>query len=70
MKDYALIAYAYDKSVRIYVASSTNLVEKARQIGRDGIRTHVPLRVTAFRVQLVMTTSILFQDEVILLYRI
>ncbi|MDD3067258.1 MAG: Hsp33 family molecular chaperone HslO [Acholeplasmataceae bacterium] len=32
MKDYALIAYAYDQSVRIYVASSTNLVEKARQI--------------------------------------
>ncbi len=31
MKDYALIAYAYDKTVRIYVASSTNLVEKARK---------------------------------------
>jgi len=32
MKDYALIAYAYDKTVRIYVAASTNLVEKARKI--------------------------------------
>lgn len=32
MKDYALIAYAYDKTVRIYVATSTNLVEKARKI--------------------------------------
>lgn len=32
MKDYALIAYAYDKTVRIYVASSTNLVEEARKI--------------------------------------
>lgn len=32
MKDYALIAYAYDKSVRIYAANTTNLVEHARQI--------------------------------------
>jgi len=32
MNDYALIATAYDKSVRIYVASSTNLVEEARKI--------------------------------------
>jgi molecular chaperone Hsp33 len=32
MKDYALIAYAYDKTVRIYVATSTNLVEEARKI--------------------------------------
>ena len=32
MNDYALIAYAYDQSVRIYVATSTHLVEKARQI--------------------------------------
>jgi molecular chaperone Hsp33 len=32
MKDYALISYAYNKTVRIYVANSTNLVEKARQI--------------------------------------
>lgn len=32
MKDYALIAYAYNKTVRIYVASSTNLVDKARLI--------------------------------------
>lgn len=32
MKDYALIAYAYDQSVRIYVATSTNLVEEARKI--------------------------------------
>ena len=31
--------------------------------GRGGIRTHVPLRTTAFRVQLVTTTSILFQVE-------
>lgn len=30
MKDYSLIAYAYNKTVRIYVASSTNLVEDAR----------------------------------------
>ncbi len=29
--------------------------------GRGGIRTHVPLRTTAFRVRLVATTSILFQ---------
>ena len=28
--------------------------------GRGGIRTHGTLRYTAFRVQLVMTTSILF----------
>ncbi len=32
MNDYALIAYAYDKSVRIYVSTTTELVEKARQI--------------------------------------
>ena len=32
MKDYALIAYAYDKTVRIYVSTTTNLVEEARQI--------------------------------------
>lgn len=32
MKDYALIAYAYDKTVRIYVATSTNLVEESRRI--------------------------------------
>ena len=32
MKDYALISYAYDKTVRIYVATSTHLVEEARNI--------------------------------------
>lgn len=32
MNDYALIAYAYDKSVRIYAATTTNLVEEARRI--------------------------------------
>jgi len=32
MKDYALIAYAYNQTVRIYVASSTNLVEEARKL--------------------------------------
>ncbi len=32
MKDYALIAYAYNQTVRIYVASSTHLVEKARTL--------------------------------------
>lgn len=32
MKDYALIGTAYDQTVRIYVASSTHLVEKARII--------------------------------------
>lgn len=32
MKDYAIIAHAYDKTVRIYASHSTNLVEKARQI--------------------------------------
>ncbi|MBN2299977.1 MAG: Hsp33 family molecular chaperone HslO [Acholeplasmataceae bacterium] len=32
MKDYALIAHAYNKTVRIYVASSTHLVEEARKI--------------------------------------
>lgn len=32
MKDYALIAYAYNQTARIYVASSTNLVEEARII--------------------------------------
>lgn len=32
MKDYALIAYAYNKSVRIYVSKTTNLVENARKI--------------------------------------
>jgi molecular chaperone Hsp33 len=34
MKDYALIANAYDKTVRIYAASSTHLVEEARKIHR------------------------------------
>lgn len=29
--------------------------------GEGGIRTHVPLRTTAFRVRLVMTTSILLR---------
>lgn len=32
MKDYAIKSYAYNKEVRIYVASSTNLVEEARKI--------------------------------------
>lgn len=32
MKDYALIATAYQNTVRIYVASSTHLVEEARKI--------------------------------------
>lgn len=32
MKDYALISYAYDKTVRIYVSRSTQLVEEARKI--------------------------------------
>ncbi|RJX26316.1 MAG: Hsp33 family molecular chaperone HslO [Acholeplasma sp.] len=32
MKDYAIKSYAYDKQVRIYVASSTHLVEEARRI--------------------------------------
>jgi molecular chaperone Hsp33 len=32
MNDYALIATAYDQTVRIYVASSTHLVEKAKTI--------------------------------------
>ncbi|MCD4827768.1 MAG: Hsp33 family molecular chaperone HslO [Acholeplasmataceae bacterium] len=32
MKDYALIASAYQKSVRIYAAHTTNLVEHARKI--------------------------------------
>jgi molecular chaperone Hsp33 len=32
MNDYALIATAYNQTVRIYVASSTHLVEKARTI--------------------------------------
>lgn len=32
MKDYALIATAYNKTVRIYVATTTNLVEEARKI--------------------------------------
>jgi molecular chaperone Hsp33 len=32
MKDYALISYAYNKTIRIYVAQSTNLVETARHI--------------------------------------
>lgn len=32
MKDYAIISYAYNKTIRIYVASSTNLVEEARRI--------------------------------------
>ncbi len=30
--------------------------------GSGGIRTHVPLRTTAFRVRLVMTTSIRFHS--------
>jgi molecular chaperone Hsp33 len=32
MKDYAIIAIAYNQTVRIYVASSTHLVEEARKI--------------------------------------
>jgi molecular chaperone Hsp33 len=32
MKDYVLIGTAYDQTIRIYVASSTHLVEKARTI--------------------------------------
>lgn len=32
MKDYAIISYAYDKQIRIYVATSTYLVEEARKI--------------------------------------
>ena len=32
MKDYALIAHAYDKQVRIYAAQTTQLVEHARKI--------------------------------------
>ena len=32
MKDYAIISYAYDKTVRIYASTTTNLVEEARQI--------------------------------------
>ena len=32
MKDYTLIATAYDKMVRIYVSTSKNLVEEARKI--------------------------------------
>jgi molecular chaperone Hsp33 len=32
MNDYALISYAYNKTIRIYVASSTHLVEEARRI--------------------------------------
>ncbi|MBU1093910.1 MAG: Hsp33 family molecular chaperone HslO [Firmicutes bacterium] len=32
MRDYALIAYAYNQTVRIYVASSTDLVEEARKM--------------------------------------
>ncbi|MDY0294884.1 MAG: Hsp33 family molecular chaperone HslO [Acholeplasmataceae bacterium] len=32
MNDYAIKSYAYNKEVRIYVATSTNLVEEARKI--------------------------------------
>ena len=32
MKDYALIAHAYDKSIRIYAAQTTKLEQRARQI--------------------------------------
>jgi molecular chaperone Hsp33 len=32
MNDYAIKSYAYQKEVRIYVATSTNLVEEARRI--------------------------------------
>jgi len=32
MKDYAIISYAYNKTVRIYAAKTTNLVEEARKI--------------------------------------
>ncbi len=32
MKDYAIISYAYDKTVRIYASKTTDLVEEARQI--------------------------------------
>lgn len=32
MKDYAIISYAYDKTVRIYASQTTNLVEEARMI--------------------------------------
>jgi len=32
MKNYAIISYAYDKTVRIYASQTTDLVEHARQI--------------------------------------
>ncbi|MGE4320252.1 MAG: Hsp33 family molecular chaperone HslO [Acholeplasmataceae bacterium] len=32
MKDYAIISYAYDKTVRIYASQTTHLVEEARKI--------------------------------------
>ncbi len=32
MKDYAIISYAYHKTVRIYASKTTNLVEEARKI--------------------------------------
>lgn len=32
MKDYALISYAYDKTVRIYAAQTTGVVEEARSL--------------------------------------
>lgn len=39
---------------------ANSLVAGFLHSGSGGIRTHVPLRTTAFRVRLVMTTSIRF----------
>jgi hypothetical protein len=54
----AVPRYQVEKSIR-----KTRIEERAPMrvySGSGGIRTHVPLRTTAFRVRLVMTTSIRF----------
>lgn len=46
------------------------LISQGFQSGSGGIRTHVPLRTTAFRVQLVATSSIRFRINVLKYFQI
>lgn len=48
-----------DKILKEKEAELDNFVHQPPRGGEGGIRTHVSLRTTAFRVQLVTTTSIL-----------
>ena len=52
-----------DKPLRKSKKPAISLITDFFDGGSGGIRTHVPLRTTAFRVRLVMTTSILLHDH-------